>query len=263
MNLRRRIQDSLFNRARQFVRRKQTVDLAQELGVHGSAAADLETLQTLASVKAVLLKPVDIIVDVGAHTGRFVAPAMQVLGARKALCFEPNTKLHPELQAALRGLDADVRGCALSGKSGSLEFHVHADSEMSSLLPADKEVMKREFSFDDTSQMNDVRVRVSTLDEELAGVVQPNQCFFLKIDTQGNELSVLRGAGKSLRGCDGVLLEHMFTTPYVGQASFAETVSAMDTLGFRCAGALHILRRPSWRISGVDFLFLRVESRRF
>jgi len=257
MNLRRRIQDSLFNRARLFVRRRQMADLAHELGVRGFAATDLETLQTLASVKAALLKPVDLVVDVGAHTGRFVVPAMQVLGARKALCFEPNANLHPELRAALRGVDADVRGCALAEKSGSLEFHVHADSEMSSLLPADKEVMKRDFAFDDISRMSDVRVRVSTLDEELAGVLQPNQNFFLKIDTQGNEFSVLRGAGNSLRACDGVLLEYMFTTPYVGQASFAEMVSAMHALGFRCVGALHILRRPSWRISGVDFLFLR------
>lgn len=256
MHIPQKIRTSIRNRLREQLRRWQTMDLAKDLGVKYTESLKLEMLQILATVRRALTVPVDLLVDVGAHRGNFVVPAMQALTVRKALCFEPNTNLHSELRTALTGLDAEIRSCALSDQVGSSAFHMHADTLMSSLLSVDLHMMKREFDFDDISKTSDVRVNVSTLDAEMDGALSPGQHFFLKIDTQGNELNVLRGSRECLRFCNGILLEYMFTSPYVGQASFVEMIAALDAAGFRCAGPLHVIKRPSWLVSGVDFLFL-------
>lgn len=258
MRLLRRFRDSVCYRACEVLRRSKAEHLARELGVREGTFADADVLRVVASIKASLLKRVDLLVDVGAHKGAFALPAMQALLARKTICFEPNVVLHPVLHATLSGLDAEVRGCALGASPGLMPFHVHRDPAMSSLLDTDPGTLAREFAFYDGSATEDVVVPVSTLDLELAGgLLKESDNCFLKIDTQGSELEVLRGATGTLERCEGVLIEHMFTTPYVGQVGFADVVLFMRSLQFRCAGALHIYRRPSWRISGVDFLFVR------
>src|SRR5688572_23443370 len=134
MKLTERLRASALERARLFVRRQDAAAIAATLRIPAMGPADLEILQTLASIKAIVGSPIDLLVDVGAHVGRFTVPAAQALGARRALCFEPNIKLHNELRANLRQLDAETRPCALADRPGSRLFHVHADPHMSSLF---------------------------------------------------------------------------------------------------------------------------------
>jgi 2-oxoglutarate dehydrogenase E1 component len=49
--------------------------------------------------------------------------------------------------------------------------------------------------------------------------------IFLKVDTQGNEIEVLKGAESVLARTVACVVEHMFYTPYQGQASFAELLA--------------------------------------
>lgn len=251
----KRIEASVFERARHFVQTRRFRQLASETQLPEGCAVDLRTLQLLASVKAHLADDVDVLVDVGAHTGGFAAPGYQVLGAREIVCFEANTALRSALQGKLSGIPVDLRWVALSDRPGWLPFHVHRDPSMSSLLTSDQEVLQREFP-EDASTTIEVQVEVSTLDVQLAEAMRAGRRFFLKLDTQGNELAVLRGGVEVLKLCTGVLTEFIFTTPYQGQSSLEDLTAFMARSGFRCAAALEIRRRPSHRISAVDFLFL-------
>jgi FkbM family methyltransferase len=68
----------------------------------------------------------------------------------------------------------------------------------------------------------------------------------IKIDTQGTELDILRGAGTLLEATMAVELEVEFVPQYLGQSLFADVDSFMRQQGFTLRG----LRRTLWRHTG-------------
>ncbi len=254
-NIAQAIDASLFERARFFVKRRQAVALAAELGLSPLTSVELCTLETLATILAHVARPIPTLIDVGAHLGAFAEPASQVLKAVEVVCVEPHTAHHPAIRARLSRIRHHILGCALSDRPGVGTLHVHADTSMSSLLDVDRSALGREFATYDQDAIDSSTVPVSTLDCELSklGLDPP---FFLKVDTQGTELRILEGATKSLQQTTAVLVEHMFTTPYIHASSFHALVSFMHRHGFTCAAPTSLTRRATHRVSAVDLLFV-------
>jgi FkbM family methyltransferase len=251
-----RLAKSLQERTRHFSRVAETRRFTRDLGIPKGVFADLETLKVLASCRSYVSERIDLLVDVGAHKAGFALPGYYALGIKQVLAFEPNSRLLPHLNDAFSGICAEVRNLALADQSGTLTLNVHDDPSMSSLLPSDHDVLLREFNTYDLQATQQVQVPVSTLDHQLAEFLIGNKTFFLKLDTQGNELSVLKGSVRSLQCCVGLLTEFMFETPYIGQASFLELINFLDQHQFECKAVLDFRRKPSHRVSSVDFLFL-------
>lgn len=82
-----------------------------------------------------------------------------------------------------------------------------------------------------------VRARVRRLDDILRdhGISGP---FGLKIDTEGYELEVIRGADETLRSTAFVIAEVSIRNRFVGGYTFAEFVGEMDSRGFAVADIL-------------------------
>jgi len=59
----------------------------------------------------------------------------------------------------------------------------------------------------------------------------------LKIDVQGSELEVLKGASRVLRECKQVLVECSFAEFYVGQALFHDVYTYLINRDFRMVAA--------------------------
>ncbi len=66
----------------------------------------------------------------------------------------------------------------------------------------------------------------------LDNIINHNQPYLLKIDVEGAELSVLRGAEKTLRQTQMVIAELSIMRRYEGEGSFAQVVSFMQANGF-------------------------------
>jgi FkbM family methyltransferase len=81
---------------------------------------------------------------------------------------------------------------------------------------------------------------ITTRMDTACGDFQPD---VLKIDTQGTELDVLRGAGRLLDNTLAVELEVEFVQQYAGQPVFSDVDSFMREQGFTLRG----LRRTYWR----------------
>jgi len=251
----RAIEASLSRRARRFVTRQRLKTLERELGLPTSSDADLDTLETLATIASYVRTPIATIIDVGAHQGAFAEPASRVLGADEVVCIEPLRALHESLRARMGNIKHSILPCALSDRPGRASLHVHLDTSMSSLLDVNRTTLSREFSSYDHSSIGAVEVAVSTLDDELRCLsVKPP--FLIKLDTQGTELRILHGATRSLQKAAAVLVEHMFTTPYVGASTFLDLVMFMADHGFACAAPTRMLRRSSHKVSAVDLLFV-------
>jgi FkbM family methyltransferase len=247
---------SLFERFRYATKLQAFRRLATELSVLDHDGVDLETLQVIASIKSYINCKGLVLIDVGAHKGLFTKPAMQALGFSRFLAFEPNPELHSIIVKNTKEIPGEIRVKGLGETPGTFDLQIHPDPSMSSLLTSNCNILKRDFSYDDVESLRSISVEVSTLDRELLIDNTCPQKYFLKIDTQGNELGVLQGGRNVLRHCAAVLVEHMFVTPYHGQASFHELIAFLQTEGFHCVAVLEIRRKKSYRISGVDFLFM-------
>jgi FkbM family methyltransferase len=147
------------------------------------------------AVYEAILKPGDIAIDVGAHTGRHSIPlAACVTPTGKVLAFEPLPmcraelaleidRRHPELSAAVQ-----VLPYALANTAGTSEFVVAKDALAYSGL--------RERYYDSPTRLERIPVEVRRLDDlclELPAL------RYIKIDAEGGELDILRGAAACLR----------------------------------------------------------------
>lgn len=137
-----------------------------------------------------LLGEGDVAVDVGAHTGRHTLPMARHVGPRgRVLAFEPLPSCRRTLVQLLQSQAADLVGTvsvhpqALSDTPGTSEFVVAVDDPGYSGL--------RERTYDRPTRLERIPVAVETLDRlclHLPGL------RFIKVDAEGAELHILRGA---------------------------------------------------------------------
>jgi hypothetical protein len=106
----------------------------------------------------------------------------------------------------------------------------------------------------DNESMN---VSVDRLDNYITELdISPE--VLLKIDVQGYELEVLRGATEVLKLTKCVIVETSFKTLYRGQASFSQVYDTLSVAGFDYAGAMGQLTTPQdGAIVQADCLFVR------
>jgi FkbM family methyltransferase len=100
------------------------------------------------------------------------------------------------------------------------------------------------------------RVTVTTLDALLAAHRFEGP-FVLKIDAEGAELEVVRGATEVLRHTELVIAEVSVLDRFAGGYTFAEFVAAMDDAGFAARDVLGIGRADSSDVTFVDLAFKR------
>lgn len=172
----------------------------------------------------------DTVVDAGAHRGQFATFALTRWPAARVICFEPLPKPRARLKRTLAGLAAphrwEIRAEALGARSGAAHMHVASREDSSSMLPLGPE-QKRLFSMDETGREP---VTVARLDEALADL-QLGRAL-LKIDVQGFELEVLKGAGALLERFEAVYVECSFRELYVGQSLEGAVTAFLAETGF-------------------------------
>lgn len=134
------------------------------------------------------LRPGDTIVDVGVNIGLHFTRFNQLVGTSgRVIGFEPV----PDFAAHSRhlvGATAEIREKALSDASGRGEF-LH-------MTRAVGESGFKERASGGDRGVKPIQVEISTMDAELSGL---DALRYIKIDTEGHEISVLRGATETLR----------------------------------------------------------------
>jgi FkbM family methyltransferase len=161
-----------------------------------------------------------VVIDVGGNVGQFATVARRNFPEAQILSFEPL----PEAGEKLRDLFAgDERfesfPLALCDTDGTVPFHVTGADDSSSLLP----VAPRQVSeFPATRGVDTLSVVTARLDDVLADRVLPDGPLLLKVDTQGTELAVLRGAPTLLERATHAVIEVSFVELYEGQDEAAD-----------------------------------------
>ena len=156
---------------------------------------------------------IDTIIDVGANAGQFARSLRRDVGYRgKIISIEPLPHAYAKLTERF-GDDQDwsAFNLALGDAEGRLPINIAGNSGSSSFLPM---LWRHEVAAPRSRYLGQVEVRIARLDgiPDLCAAAQRNA--MLKIDTQGYELSVLRGAGDILDYFFLVYLEVSFVPLY-------------------------------------------------
>ena len=198
------------------------------------------------------------VVDVGAGRGQFALVARRRFPQAGLVCVEPLASSRSRLERAvgLRG-GVDVHPVAASATDGEAEFVVSAAADSSSLLPATR--LQTE-TFPGTGEAARITVRTARLDS-LLDVPQLAGPVLLKIDVQGSELDVLRGAPGLLEAVDEVLVECSFAELYRGQALAGDVEGHLHARGFSLVAVCSPVTDRGGVVLQADLLFARRHER--
>ena len=175
--------------------------------------------------------PVRNVVDVGAHTGGFSWACYHLIRPLHIHCFEPNPEVIPELLAMadrMPGTSLHVHNVAAGAHDAVISYKKAENPLLNSLLKFDEEErgFLSDYNFNVTA---DAEVNQVTLDSALSNL---QEIDFLKIDTQGYELSVLAGAKQVLAKTRVVMIEINFVSMYVGGSTFPAVHQVLTDAGF-------------------------------
>lgn len=182
-------------------------------------------------MRAVLSRrAIDLVIDVGANEGQFAKYLREQVGYKgRIISFEPVSTTYAQLEAAARfdpGWET-IRAAA-GASDGSLSINITRASVFNSFrMPSHNNVF---------SEWNKAvateKVRVHRLDSFLSPEDASSSSIFLKADTQGFDLDVIRGAEGVLPRVQAIQTEISFIPIYEDTANYQETLGELSQAGF-------------------------------
>lgn len=178
------------------------------------------------------------VIDVGANIGQFTNAIKFWCPNATIRAFEPDPDTYKVLVNNARFSDVRTYNLALADSKGNMQFYKAARSGLSSLVKV-------------SDAQTHIQVKTDTADAVLADVPKID---LLKIDVEGAELRVLRGAHESLKKTKHLLVEMSFDRGTDG-ASNMDILAEVRAVCPR-AVILHIGRalNNEAKISAQDFL---------
>jgi FkbM family methyltransferase len=185
--------------------------------------------------KLFALLDIDLVIDVGGNLGQYARLLRERVNYRGALItVEPI----PVMAQALRQRFANdpkwaLAACALGEKPGHAILNVMQGHELSSLLQPSNVASDKLERQNQVQQR--VEVEVSTLRQLLREhpLAQGARNVYLKLDVQGYELPVLRGAQDSLSRIVALQAEASVIPLYAGVPSYHELMRDIEEMGFQ------------------------------
>jgi FkbM family methyltransferase len=162
-------------------------------GSYPETSGEAEVLRYIQ--KKIPFNSTPLLMDVGANKGDYSVLILNIFGEKcKLMAFEPAKDMYEALSKRLLGTQALSFPFGLGSSSGTFQLYRHPDK------PGLSSVYNRNLTH---LNMNLSQTESITLDTLEAFCNARNITFidFLKIDVEGHELEVLKGAGKLLSNC--------------------------------------------------------------
>ena len=192
------------------------------------------------------------LLDVGAHLGSFAKEFLEVFPDCAPTLIEPN----PFCRTELAELGFERHEVAASDAPGRAELYLSKE-----WLQSTGTSLYRE----NTEFFRDAVVAKHEIDKvRLDDLFRGRQFDFVKIDTQGSELDVLRGGETILRQADYILVEISLVEYNIGGARAEAVFAQLASMGFRCTDATEFHRLAGVQggnLLQMDFLFERLVKR--
>ena len=201
---------------------------------------------------------VSLVLDVGANFGQTSQRYARAFANARIYAFEPDPESYAELVRRHGSSQPRIHGrnLAVSAKTGTARLNVNVRSSTNSIFETSAdaslfvatELMERRFALDVES--------VALTDFCQAEGIE--HVDVLKIDVQGAELLVLRGAEELLEQgkIELVYAEVLFAHLYEGQASFREVDEYVTSFGYRMYGLYDLNYGRNGMLAWADAIWL-------
>jgi FkbM family methyltransferase len=189
-----------------------------------------------------------VIIDIGAYEGLWTKDVLQVYPKARFLMIEAQKNK----EEILKSFAKENKGTAyaislLSSEDGATKFF--EESETASHVTTNT-----------FQAANTYAISTKTLDVLLRDINFPLPDF-LKLDVQGHELEVLKGAVNALAHAEVCLLEVSFLNLGDDPPLLNEVVSFMDNRNFQAYDISHFIRRPFDKaLFQIDMFFVKKNS---
>jgi len=203
---------------------------------------------------------IDTVLDVGANHGQY-ATSLRALGYTGWIySYEPVKSIFDSLSSRMAS-DTRWRGFnfALGEAEDRKSINVAAgDGQASSFLTFNEDGPERWGDAHRVARMEEVEVH--RLDGVIPAITaeRPDAHIYLKLDTQGLDLAILRSAGDSIPrilGLQAEIAAHQF---YEGMVPFGDAINGFHELGFEITGVFPLSREfDNLRVIEFDFVFMR------
>lgn len=194
---------------------------------------------------------INLVLDVGANDGSYGREIRDRGYNGTIISFEPNPEAYARLKDKIKNdLNWEAYPFALGDIEGELDLAIAENDAMSSFKPL------TEFGKETgASHVGKSTCRILTLDKFLAENPQPQKNIYLKIDTQGYELEVLRGASESLHAITAVQTETSLIHTYANEIDWIDFLLWMRKRNFEVATVV-CNSACGWKIRELDIVFI-------
>ena len=175
---------------------------------------------------------IDLVIDVGANRGQYGRLLRSIGYTGRIVSYEPNPAAYGVLQATASRDDRwEVFCLALGREQCERTLWVPKADDLASLRPVT--AFGRQVFAEKIVAREAVNVTVSTLDNEYRRIKGESRRPLLKLDTQGFDLEVLKGADGCLREFCVIQVELSFLPLYEGVARYRDVLPWLESRGFR------------------------------
>jgi FkbM family methyltransferase len=208
---------------------------------------------------------IDCVLDVGANIGQYQEFLRLHVGyTGRILSFEPVRELYDRLIASSRGDPKwAVYPYALGERDSRAEINVLREQTLTSFLSRDEPALRSmgyEKYLNETELDRTETVDVRRLDAVFDTIVPRGARVFLKSDTQGYDMNVVRGASGCLDRVLGLQIELAIRQIYRGAPKYLDAIEELNALGYEATGLYPVQRDSSLRIVNIDCVMIREEE---
>lgn len=188
------------------------------------------TDELLRRIKLLESHNIDVILDIGANIGQYGGEMRAIGFTGEIFSFEPTKDAFLKLQKnAASDPKWKVFHHALGEKDGESEINVSQNSVSSSLLTNLPQLTE---SAPAAQFIEKETIAIRTIDSIFENLGLKGKNIYMKIDTQGYEEMVLKGAENTLPFITGIQVEMSLVPSYEGAPTFETMKSLLTNLGF-------------------------------
>jgi len=201
-------------------------------------------------------RPDPVILDVGGHRGESIMFFKEIFPDSLVHSFEPDPENFVHLDKMARRMGAYAHNVAISDVVGAVDFYAQDATHLGGLYPINRE-SSDSLGYAASARNRSISVEATTLQSFIEFNRLP-RVDLLKIDAQGAEELVLRGAGNRLDTVVNISVECSLFDFYGHARSLYGVESVMNAHGFRLWDIYKISKNlKNWRTDWAELVYIR------